>query len=954
MSHIKHIVITAKEARKHKKQLQSLNELAEKATLTERENATKESNSTPFSTKKKRPLWKRVFFAFACFVVLPLTIIFSSFLYITSPMAEQTLTSWIEAGVNSIGEPLDLRVRIGLVRGLWDGAVKLYDVRVFDKYGPWLYVEEGTVHPRWSSIVRALIAVVQYQGTGSVGSYLHTNSEALSTQYKKEHIYNKDSSSEYNAVMHRGRAKDIEVLPENSEKKLKDDQVAESNLAAQNLNKQQTPMVAVPYSPDLMDNLLEPSNVLKDKVSIGIEVGTLVGVRMPRFPRYLEDVSGKDVVESAAISLMPEWCALDVGEFELANFQLGPTGRDVFISARFQVQANAKQARFRSTFLAEKTNSGQWVLPYIQDLPADVTLSMRELHGKSNLVMTNMRSSAKDFFAEKKLLGFLSLDYNEGDADFRMQWRDTLIGPATLAGLDGFWTRFRVLAHMPVWPPSVEKPLQMQFVSRFGASFVEGKSRLRASLASGQIFWNGEQFIVRDFNVLSPIKNTNFFIKGGMGTDPVHSLGTQLKISIKDIGIIASMFDINLDQTPIGGSLDIDAYITRGGRHLLWWTKPLPNIQVGRTMPGLMVSPYDFSILAKNVSQAVRSVFTSISSLKGYVVNANAVKKTKLPPSSPADDAMQMRIKIASPQLTLPSGAVKDVFFSINAKSVDALKAPSGTAFKNKDVAKKAQEQGRTVNVDFTEQGVPRGLVGTVFSRIGDVHGFGKGGMTLNWFMGGLHKESRIFQLQLEDLELNIPGVKGDADIGFAYALPIVKRNWPWIDGKYSIDVDSWRLIGLITGSNVRGSGVGISSEFRSFLDEDKIPRQYLNATIKADRFDSTKFLVRNVYGTVESKNLHDLADIASLSMGRLIEALKREVTYTMSPGTVLLSSKLQLGAGRSGGFNWDRGELNLKVADESANFTVQMNGDLSAILNGTYNFRKRVVGLKEMQFIER
>ncbi len=952
MTHEKHIIIKANEQRKSKKRLHSLSELAKKVAKHEQELAAKAKLIASLPVKKKRPLRKRKSFWLATFILLPVIILGSFALYITSPMAEQRFTSWVVSGVNYLGKPLELKVHIGLVRGFLSGAIKLYDVRIQDKHGPWLYVEEGTMHLRWGSVFKAIIAVLQYQGTGTVASYLYSDNPPISEQYKKENIYRKDASSVYAHKDSRGHASDIEVFEKN--KQNPNNEVILP--AADNSQLRTVPALTVKYDPTVLNNLLEPPQVLKDKVVIGIEVGTLLGVRMPRLPRYLESEVKEDEQQSEAISFMPPWCAIDVGEFELANFQLGPAGRDIFISARFQVQANANQMRLRSTFLAEKTNSGQWVLPYTQDLPSDVTLSTRELQEKNNMAMTNMRDSAKDFFAEKKFLGFFSFDYNKGEADFRVQWRDTLLSPIFLDGLDGFWTRFRILTNTSVWPPTKENPLQAQMVSRFGGSFSEGKSRLRASLASAQLYWDGERFVLRDLNVISPIKKTNITVKGGMGVDPVHSFGTQLKISIEDISIIANLFDVNLQQSPVGGKLSLDAYITRGGKHLLWWTKPLPTMHVERAMPGLIVSPYDFSILAKDISTSVKLIRKSISNLHDYAANPPKPKETRLPPESPAEDAMQMRVKIASPNLQLPSGNVKDVFISFNAKSADALKVPASTAFKDKDSAKLAQEQGRTAtnHIDFTAKGMPRGLVGSSFSRVGDVHGFGSGDMKFNWFLGGMHKESRVFQLEFENFILNLPGIKSAADIGFAYALPIVKRNWPWIDGKVSLDVDSWRWIGLVTGSNVRGSRVDLDSELRSFLDADKIPRQYLNAQVKADRFDSTQFIVRNVYGAVESKNLHDLADILALSTGNLREALKKEVSYTAPVGTTLLQSKLQLGAGRSGGFEWDMGDFNLNVIDENAKFTVKMHGDLSAILNGTYNFRKRVVSLKEMQFINR
>ncbi len=458
--------------------------------------------------------------------------------------------------------------------------------------------------------------------------------------------------------------------------------------------------------------------------------------------------------------------------------------------------------------------------------------------------------------------------------------------------------------------------------------------------------------------MLSPIKKPNLKIAGSFGLDPVQSFGTQLSISIEDISILAGLFDYDLKTHPTGGSLKGDVYMTRGGDYLLWWTKPLPPIQMDRTLPGFYASPHDLSLLAKDMQLAIKTAWKSIQSLAVYKANPPQPLPTRLPPASPKENALQMRIKLASPKLILPSGEITDVFFSVNAKSVDALKSPSGTAFKDKESAALYAKEANSISptlggsVDFTAAGFPRGLVGTAFARIGDVHGFGKGGMTFNWFLGGLHSEARTFQLEYENVNINFPGVHGHADIGFAYALPIVKRNWPWIDGTIKVDVKNWRWLGLVTKSNVRATNLNVSSKFKSFLDDNGSPQQYLNAIIQADRVDSTAFLVRDILGTAESLNLHALADILALSTGKLREALEKKLVYLSSPNTVLLNSKLQLGAGRSGGVAWNRGDFGMQVIDENAKFNVKMNGDLSAILNGTYNFRKRVVSLKELQIL--
>ncbi len=954
MNNNEQIIITAHKDAKHKnkKRLLSLDELAEKFADEARQMENSERQS--LSIKVQCSPCKRVFIWLASVLIIPLIIVLSGLLYITSPIAERKLTSLVTWAANTMGASYDMRIHVGLLSGLWDGEIKIYNLRLMDKFGTWLYVDEGTVHPDWQSIVCVVVALLQYQNTGKVSEYLYRDANPLSSLKKQDANYRKDENSIYTI-------KDYE-------KDLADDRTLVESLGNQNMpdikidlkSKKTIPMVLVPSNFEVNDNLLEAKQILEKKVTLGVKLGTLLGVRMPRFPRYLVAVEDEPS-PSGDLSLMPEWFAVDIGEFEVANFQLGPSGRDVFIAARFQGQLNSTQARLRTTLFAEKTSSGQWVLPFVQDLPGDVTLSMRDLQNQGSPIASRMRDKTRDFFSEKKFFGLFSLDYDFGNLDFRVQWRDTLVAPIVMKGMNSHWSRFRVLASIPAWPPSPEKPLQAQFVSRFGGTFVGDKSKLRASLASAQVYWGGERFIIRDINIVSPIKNPNLSVKGSFGTDPLQSFGTQLNISIQDIAMLANLLDVDLNLYPISGSLNINTFVTRGGEHLLWWTKPLPQIQGARELPGFFSSPYDPSLLAKDMRTAIKAAWRAIHKLHEYSANPPVITPTRLPPSSSKDNALQMRIKITSPQLQTPSGSLTDVFLNINAKAVDALKAPSTTAYKDKASAEQYKNQStlkssssNTGDVDFTASGLPRGLVGSAFARIGDVHGFGKGNMELNWFLGGMHDEARTLQLELENVDLKFPGVMSFADIGFAYALPIVKRNWPWIDGSIDFSIQNWRWLGLVTKSSVRSSNLSISSEFKSFLDENGKPQQYMNAGIRAERVDSSTFLVRDIFGRAESKNLHALGDILALSTGRLREALEKKLVYVPSPNTVLMESELQMGAGRSAGVDWNRGDFDLQVIDENAIFKIFMNSDITAMLNGTYNFRKRVVGLKKLQFINR
>ncbi len=317
--------------------------------------------------------------------------------------------------------------------------------------------------------------------------------------------------------------------------------------------------------------------------------------------------------------------------------------------------------------------------------------------------------------------------------------------------------------------------------------------------------------------------------------------------------------------------------------------------------------------------------------------------ETRLPPPSDSPSAMGVQVKIESPLLQLPNGTLKDVYISIRGTSVEAQDSPGGTG-------QTKTAQGKEFVSDFSARGIPQGLVGTARVRCGDIYSMGTGTLEGGWFLGGLHEKASVFLADLENFALKLPGVSGEADIGFAYALPVVKRRWPWMDGTLNLRVDHWRLLAALLDSPLRGNDVTLTSSLKSFLDTNGKPQQYFTSNVRAQRLDAAKFMVQDVHGVVESKYVHALADVFALAAGPLWQAKLKKVEYNVPDGAELLTSSLNLSQGRSGSFRWNWGSYVGTVEGEDADFTIKMNGDIDASLDGSFNFRKRLLSLGKMQ----
>ncbi len=919
-------VITASQKKTRRKALLTLAQIA--ARQQAKEEAQQQKPVTPNKMPRKGRL-KRVFFRALLTPLFLLIFVASLVAVITSPAAEPTITRLITDAINSAGKPMGLRVYIGSIGGLWQGEVRLLNLRVHDAYGPWLHVDEATLHPLWESFIYGARAIVQAQ-----------RGEAVTTR-------------EQTAPVDHNLSANIEQYQRDTDSILtsttpdQNDNTSPANTTNATAPAEKTD-VALPD--DIMDNLLKPGSVLRDKVVIALRDGTIIGVRMPRFPRYASPAEPAPETPKNALTpfaFLPSWLALDIGELEISDFLLGPVGRNVYISGRLHGQLNCESARLRSTLMLEKDKPKQWVLPATQDLPGDITLTVKELRSKGGMPSAENSQNLREL-GVNKLIAFLSLDAHKENFDMRWRVRDELVTPFYLAGVDRIWSRMRVLGRVPVWPPTKEHPAHIALASRFGvtfakASFAEEKPRrIRASVASAQMLWDGERLVVRDVNLISPIKEPFLSVSASFGAGKEEGLGAILQMSVKDVTPLAQALDPKIEDDNISGAANMTFTAIRGGEHLMWWTKPLPPVQEGRSLPGFIQSPKDFSVLGTQLGLVTRVLYKTLATI-GARHNIVMVRdETRLPPPSAQPTAMGVQLKIESPLLHVPRGTIKDLYISIRGASVEAKAAIGGTGYQK-------TEEGKILVSDFSTLGIPQGLVGSTRVRVGNLFNMGIGSLEGRWFLGGLHEKAAVFLADLEDFTLTLPGIHSDMDMGFAYALPVVKRRWPWMDGTMNISVEHWRLLAALLNSPVRGNDVSMTASWKSFLDTNGKPQQFFTSNIQAQRLDSTAFMVQDVQGTVESKYVHALADVIALTAGPLWQAKLKKVEYSVPDGAELLTSSLKLAEGRSGSFRWNWGSYAGSVQGEDAKFLIQMNGDIDASLNGAFNFRRRVLSLGKM-----
>ncbi len=923
--------------------------------------------------------------------------------YLTSPLGEESMTSLVQNVVNYYGKEKGVRIQLSSIGGFWDGKIEILNLRVYDAYGPWLRITEGTFHPDWDSLTKSLVASWRFKRTKNIPkSFYEQNSPLVSMPIIKDKSHTTILQNVPFYVENVSSSSSSSFAPSSSPTTSASQKNSEQNNNPTTRSSSLTPRKKIKTTQaekSLVNNLLEPSDILKNNVVLAIKSGTLVRTFMPRFPRYRSTNTTEKINMQELFNFLPPWLAIDVAKLELVDFKLGPRSRSINFSTNVHGQINAEQLLLRMTLLAAHKISTDWVLPSMQDLPDDVRISLTEMIQKLNALFktTTVDISEPDENIKKRILGYVSMDYDKGSMDIRWQMVDSLLSKAFAKGVDSVWSRMRILAHVPIWPPNTKNPAQAYFISRFGLTLTHNAQKIESSLVSGQLFWDSDSFILRDFNLQSPTRETSVRAKGSLGFSRTNGFGAEFNSSINDLKTLTYILGKQPSNTQSKGNIDTSIYVSHSGDRVFWWAKPLPKILENSNMPGFIISPYDKSILAKNVQRFIKNSLLSVKEInyKTFInekretlpapsaqpaVQASATQeksspfpKTQFipfPVPSRSDDGFKFRIKVESEIFEMEQGEIKDFFFTINGGSIYEPSAPSAvfatSSPKLPEASKEDTKDTTTTQLvatgtsakdtnkgmdlsQLTYFGLPQALVGDVFLRFGDIFNKGSATMKSQWFVGGYQPGAKMFLARIQNFLVDFPGFSSDANLAFSYALPRTKRRWPWIDGDFNVQIKNWDLLTLMFNSPVRAENVFLYSTFKSVLDELGKPSQFFDSKLLTDRVDSTEFMVRHAEGSAQSHHLHAMIDTMSLSVGRLREIVQKKLYYIPPKEVPLITAKLDIASGRGGPLTWNRGSGDITINGEQAKFTISVLGEISAVLEGLFNFRTRTLSLKEM-----
>lgn len=578
------------------------------------------------------------------------------------------------------------------------------------------------------------------------------------------------------------------------------------------------------------------------------------------------------------------------------------------------------------------------------------------------------------------------------------------------------WTRLRVQLWAPQWPPDAAHPLQARVAARFGLVGSSPDMRVRASLLAGRLYWDGKRFTLRDAAVAVPVRQPQVQLFGSGGLDREHGPGLRLSLHVKDLREAVLALGVERFSPALlrqlGGAVETHVDIGRGGRHSGWWLTPEPEPRQfsENPLPGLTETP-----------GSVAAAGPSGDGPSKPVMDQASADATALPPmpdllpvggvrASDAPTALQGRVLLRSPSLTLPWGRVEALDLRWFASSGDVDTAPQGLVRRATEATGKTPtaaaavapgasgaaaasttvtqagasvappfttagaDVGTTPSVtaggagdvlasgsgaeptaadsdadDFTALGMPRVLLGTLSLQAGKLLNYGAASVQTRWMVGGMNREAQHFEARFDALSGSLPGVLLRGDLGLAYALPL-KRFWPWLDGELSLRADKTPLLSQLTQGRFIGEKLDLKLRLDSLFDAQGQARQYLKADVGADLVATTDFNVRQVRGQVESLHVHALADTFSLYFNRNTGRAVIPGDSPVTPDMTLLDASLRVGTGTGGPVSWDTGDCRVRVAGENANLEARLKGSLEALLEASFNFRQRLLRVQRMQ----
>ena len=943
-----------------------------------------------------------------------------SFTYITSPLGEGPLTALVLRGANAALAGQGLRMSLGSLSGLWSGEVRVFGLKLHDKDGEWLDMAEAVFYPTWGTVVRTVAegARLSYKiqiaddptGPGLVLLDLRRATLFNLSVARMPHLPAPASPAPASpAPVGPAQPQPVRILPTWLEVEVGELELVRFGLGS--------------GAQQIFFNVHATAHIADAQMSMRAGIFAAPQSRLlkgPPFPDVLpEDVtrsvreiraaaekeglqlteSGQDAVPENPINslaLPPDMADgqdQTVGQYG-SQVVAGP-GSSFALPKQAQLSPQQLQGQLPAQLPLQK---GQQLplqkglqapaqkglqlpsqpplqqgaqLPLQQGQQAPAQQGGQPAPPQDAQQTEDKKAAAGARFAS----GVINILWDGEFVDARWHVRDTLLLPQWLTGVQRLWSRSRVQAQISHWPPSAELPLQARMASRFGLTTVDLPEKVRASLFSGQAYWDGKALVVKDVNLQVPQREPQVLLRGSLGLSPAAGPGVGLQLKVTNLGSLARTLGLTALASQLDGAVDVGMAVGRGGRHSLWWTKPLPLPRgfSHNAMPGL----YEAAPAEKEPAQsgqesgqesaqvAEQAEQQALSSGGGFGSSVSDEELWQDAHASRAPTALHAVLRVDSEALRLPGGKVDKVTLLLRGISMDHDAAPEGTmSRKQAQAGAKAGANpappappapaapaaspvsGDADSADFSVQGLPRGMVGVLRFNAASLFDLGDVQLRSRWMLGGLHGDADVFMGRFSEVQGNIPGLRLGGEMEMTYALP-VNRIWPWLDGTLDVNVDNWDALSRLVKSPLKGAGMGLALRMESRLNEAKEPRQYMKAEVSAKQVDAKTFTVSDVRGKVESDHVHALADVLALSLN----PNRRQSSPDAPPaGMSLLQADVQVGAGSGGPVQWQWGQCALKVAGEDAHFDANLRGTVQGLLEGVFNFRQRLLQIKKME----
>lgn len=619
----------------------------------------------------------------------------------------------------------------------------------------------------------------------------------------------------------------------------------------------------------------------------------------------------------------PQYMRLNIHSLRLNAARLSNQGERLYVNAHARLALSNTTARVRMTMDARERSYTPRPLPAPTELPADVQHFPRAPREESHSAAApdtalgtatdTATEAATDALHMPEGYSLLSFDWDKGYVDMRAQAHDSLLLRRYFPNINRVWSRWRVQAHVPLWPPDVQHPARARWSVRFGLRTDILTDRVRASSLTGQILWDGKSCIVRDVSLAMPAQDPKITFRGSAGFDPEHGPGLSGALEFSRLHDLVRLLGLSGPLATLEGSLQTRVDIWRGGRHAAWWLAPLPESVpfAAHPLPGLeAIYPPPFVDVDALPSTTVEGLRATLS-----------------------PTAMRIRCTMNTPYLRVPGGELREARLTINGLSAAA------------DIMQGEEQL-------FTTLGLPQALVGALEVQAQALPGLGATTGAVRWSVSGMHSTEGL-RVHLADMALHSDNARLDGNLSIATALG-QNQAWPWLDGDVHLAVRDASLLSEVWGGTLRAEALDV----RLNMDSDPLKegakakerRQSADMRLEAERFEEWGVALRRLSATARSEHAHALADVGMLTLRSGRGGTKQAWALAGEP---LCQASLRSGPGTAASWAWQQGQGSVNILGEDAHFEVRFAGGTEGVLRGVYDVRERLLRVDRLDVRE-